>query len=89
MFIAGVEKLIRHLDENNVPIGLATSSSKETYDLKVTNHQKFFNLLPYKIWGSSDPAVKRGKPYPDIFLVAADKFPDKPAPEKVLTASEF
>lgn len=89
MLIAGVEQLIRHFDENNVPIGLATSSSKETYALKVTNHQKFFNLLPYKIWGSSDPAVKRGKPYPDIFLVAADNFPDKPAPDKVLTALEF
>ncbi|XP_049884944.1 pseudouridine-5'-phosphatase-like [Pectinophora gossypiella] len=80
----GVEKLIRHLHTHNVPIGLATSSSKETYDLKVSKHLDFFELLPYKTWGSSDPDVNRGKPYPDIFLVAAAKFPDRPAPEKCL-----
>lgn len=33
--------------------------------------------------GSSDPAVAHGKPAPDIFLVAAGKFPDKPKPENV------
>ncbi|XP_013166312.1 PREDICTED: pseudouridine-5'-phosphatase-like isoform X1 [Papilio xuthus] len=80
----GVETLIRHLCDNGIPIGLATSSSKETYDLKVKNHSELFDMLKYKTWGSSDPLVKKGKPYPDIFLVAADKFPDKPAPEKVL-----
>lgn len=80
---AGVEKLIRHLHDNHVSIGLATSSSKESYDLKTVNHQEFFDLLPYKTWGTSDPDVKRGKPFPDIFFVAANKFPDKPAPEKV------
>ncbi|XP_063832598.1 probable pseudouridine-5'-phosphatase [Ostrinia nubilalis] len=80
----GVERLIRHLHDNNIPIGLATSSSKETYDLKVAKHQELFDLLTYKTWGSSDPLVKRGKPNPDIFLVAAEKFPDNPPPEKCL-----
>ena len=82
-FITGVEKLVRHLHDCKVKIGLATSSSKETYDLKVVNHLKFFELLEYKTWGSSDPDVKKGKPHPDIFLVAAAKFPDKPKPEQV------
>ncbi|XP_047034573.1 pseudouridine-5'-phosphatase-like isoform X2 [Helicoverpa zea] len=80
----GVEKLIRHLHDHNVGIGLATSSSKESYDLKTVNHQKLFDLFPCKTWGTSDPDVKKGKPYPDIFFVAANKFPDKPAPEKCL-----
>lgn len=65
-------------------MGLATSSSKETYDLKVVNHQEVFNLFSYKTLGSSDPEVKRGKPYPDIFIVAAEKFPGRPSPDKVL-----
>ncbi|XP_061728193.1 pseudouridine-5'-phosphatase-like [Cydia pomonella] len=80
----GVEKLIRHLHKNKIPIGLATSSSKETYDLKTQKHHAFFDLLTYKTWGSSDPQVKLGKPHPDIFLVAANRFPDKPEPEKCL-----
>ncbi|CAB3233430.1 unnamed protein product [Arctia plantaginis] len=80
----GVEKLLHHLHNHNIGMGLATSSSKETYDLKVVNHQELFNLFPYKTLGSSDPEVKRGKPYPDIFIVAAEKFPGKPSPDKCL-----
>nr|XP_026497299.1 pseudouridine-5'-phosphatase-like [Vanessa tameamea] len=80
----GVEKLLLHLHKHKVPMGLATSSSKETYDLKVTHHHELFQLFPYKTWGSSDPNVKRGKPYPDIFLIAAAKFPDAPSPDKCL-----
>lgn len=82
--LLGVQKLVQHLHDYNIPMGLATSSSKETYDIKTVNHRDFFDLLPYKTWGSSDPEVKRGKPHPDIFFVAASKFPDKPAVEKVV-----
>ncbi|CAG9112970.1 hypothetical protein JYU34_005272 [Plutella xylostella] len=82
--LPGVSKLLYHLHNNNIPIGLATSSSRDTYELKVVKHQELFSLFKYKTWGSSDPEVKRGKPHPDIFFVAADKFPDKPKPEQCL-----
>ncbi|XP_041983191.1 probable pseudouridine-5'-phosphatase isoform X2 [Aricia agestis] len=81
----GVERLLRHLKKHKVPIGLATSSSIESYHMKTDkHHQEIFSLFDYKTFGSSDPEVKRGKPYPDTFLVAAGKFPDKPMPEKCL-----
>ncbi|XP_041982790.1 pseudouridine-5'-phosphatase-like [Aricia agestis] len=80
----GVEKLLRHLHKHKIPIGLATSSSIESYNMKVVHHKDIFDLFAYKTWGSSDPDVKRGKPYPDIFLVAAAKFPEHPPPEKCL-----
>lgn len=35
------------------------------------------------VMGSTDKEVKYGKPHPDIFLVAAARFPDKPHPSKV------
>ncbi|KAL0868494.1 hypothetical protein ABMA27_007975 [Loxostege sticticalis] len=83
--LPGAKRLIEHFHKNNIPIGLATSSSKESYELKVNkHHQELFSLFPYKTMGSSDPEVKRGKPYPDIFLVAASRFPDKPKPEQCL-----
>ncbi|XP_053615764.1 pseudouridine-5'-phosphatase-like isoform X1 [Plodia interpunctella] len=83
--LPGARRLIEHLSKKNIPIGLATSSSKESYELKVNRHHKeLFSLFPYKTMGSSDPDVKRGKPHPDIFLVAASRFPDKPNPEMCL-----
>ncbi|XP_061728177.1 pseudouridine-5'-phosphatase-like isoform X1 [Cydia pomonella] len=83
--LPGVRRLIEHLHNNNIPIGLATSSSIESYELKTKKrHQQLFSLFPYKTFGSSDPEVKKGKPFPDIFLVAASRFPDNPAPEQCL-----
>lgn len=81
----GAQRLIEHLHNNGIPMGLATSSSEESYRLKVNKHHKdLFSLIPFKTFGSSDPEVKKGKPHPDIFLVAASRFPDKPKPEKCL-----
>lgn len=82
--LPGVERLLRHLSSHNVPIALATSSSKEMYDLKTVNHTKLFEVFDHKVYGSSDPEVVHGKPAPDIFIVAARRFPDQPSPTKCL-----
>lgn len=82
--LPGVERLLRHLASHNVPIALATSSSKEMYDLKTKNHTELFELFNHKVYGSSDDEVLHGKPAPDIFIVAARRFPDNPHPSKCL-----
>ncbi|KOB65504.1 2-deoxyglucose-6-phosphate phosphatase [Operophtera brumata] len=67
--LPGAKRLIEHLHKHKIPIGLATSSSIESYELKTNkHHRELFSLFPYKTFGTSDPEVKRGKPYPDIFL---------------------
>lgn len=38
----GAERLVRHLYDNNVPIALATSSGKESVEVKTTNHEELF-----------------------------------------------
>lgn len=63
---------------------LATSSSEDMVRLKISNHAELFSLLNHRVCGSSDAAVKQGKPAPDIFLVAASRFPDNPPPDKCL-----
>lgn len=78
-----MEKLLRHLKENNIPIALATSSSQESSDLKTQRWQHIFDYFDHKVYGGSDPEVPRGKPSPDIFLVAARRFLDNPDPSKV------
>lgn len=80
----GVEKLLKHLYKHKILFGLATSSYKQIADVKMKHHQDLFNLFSHKVTGGSDPEVKNGKPSPDIFLVCAARFPDKPLPEKCL-----
>ncbi|XP_059622015.1 probable pseudouridine-5'-phosphatase isoform X1 [Phlebotomus argentipes] len=80
----GAEKLVRHLHDNKIPIALATSSSNESVVVKTAKHLELFKLFHHKVMGSSDPDVKSGKPSPDIFLVAAQRFPDNPSPEDCL-----
>ena len=75
----GAERLLRHLHSKGVHIALATSSSRENYELKTTHHGNVFQLFKHIVTGSSDPEVKAGKPAPDIFLICASRFPE-PAP---------
>jgi len=81
--ITGVEKLLQHLKNNNIPIALATSSSKESSDLKTQKWKHIFDLFNHKVYGGSDMEIVHGKPNPDIFLIAAQRFPDNPDPSKV------
>lgn len=82
--LPGVERLLHHLHDKKVPMALATSSSKEMYDLKTVNHTALFDLFDHKVYGSSDDEVVHGKPSPDIFIVAAHRFPDQPDPSQCL-----
>lgn len=80
----GAEQLLRHLHETNVPFCLATSSGREMAELKISNYPDLFRLFSHKVMGANDPEVKEGKPAPDIFLIAASRFKDKPNPSKCL-----
>jgi len=67
----GAEQLIRHLAECGVPQAVATSSTRAFFELK-TQHHAWFDLFQCVVT-SDHPAVKQGKPAPDIFLAAAEQ----------------
>ena len=83
LIAAGAERLIRHLHSHGVPICVATSSRASSFEAKTTLHKELFSLFQHCVKGD-DPELKRAKPSPDIFLLAASRFPNPPAPEKCL-----
>lgn len=81
----GAFKLVNHLKNHRVPIAIATSSHDPGFTLKTKPHEQFFSLFSHIISaGIHKDIVKRGKPFPDIFLVCANRFSDKPSPDKCL-----
>ncbi|KAF8315941.1 Haloacid dehalogenase-like hydrolase, partial [Clavulina sp. PMI_390] len=70
----GVERLLKHLKASNIPIAVATSSTREKMGLKAKNHQEVFALFGSHITCGDDPEIKNGKPAPDLFLAARAKF---------------
>lgn len=80
----GVDRLVRHFHKKGVPMAIATSSKPSSFELKTGKHHDLVALFHHVVMSGGNPEVKNGKPHPDIFLVAASKFEEKPPPEKVL-----
>ena len=69
--------LVRHLHSHGVPIAVATSSSSKSYNVKISKKSDFFSLFSHFVC-SDDKEMKRGKPAPDIYLIAASRFSNPP-----------
>jgi pseudouridine-5'-monophosphatase len=70
--LPGALRLTKHLHHHQIPQAVATSSARRSVCLKTTHHQEWFALFDCLVLGD-DPALKRGKPAPDIFLLAAQR----------------
>lgn len=70
----GALKLLKELKELSVPVALATSTGRQEAirRLKSTNIDSYFTSI------ACGDEVKKGKPEPDIFLLAADRLFLKP-----------
>ena len=75
--LPGVVRLIQHLHQHQIPQAVASSSSQRSFRLKTQYHQAWFDLFDCIVLGD-DPALKRGKPAPDIFLLAAERLGASP-----------
>ncbi|MBF0287365.1 MAG: HAD-IA family hydrolase [SAR324 cluster bacterium] len=64
------EQLTRHFHQHQIPQAIASSSTQHNFNLKTTLHQEWFSIFNGVVLGDN-PAVKQGKPAPDIFLEAA------------------
>jgi pseudouridine-5'-monophosphatase len=66
----GARQLIAKLVTADIPLAVATSSTRRFFDLKTGRHRAWFDAFAVVVTGD-DPRVLQGKPAPDIFLVAA------------------
>lgn len=65
-------------------MAIATSSSADSFYLKMSKHMDFLDkYFNHVVCAATDAEVKRGKPAPDVFLVCSKRFTDSPSPSKV------
>jgi len=76
----GVDDLLRHLYDQHIPMAIATSSHRKSFRIKACPHRDLMSVFHHIVCGS-DPELKRGKPSPDIFLLAASRFKPQPPPQ--------
>jgi pseudouridine-5'-monophosphatase len=74
---AGAVRLTQHLHCHNIPQAVATSSDRHHFDLKTSRHKEWFRIFDCLVLGDN-PELKKGKPSPDIFLLAAQKLNASP-----------
>jgi pseudouridine-5'-monophosphatase len=74
----GAQELTTALAARGVPQAVATSSGRRLFELKTARHGDWFRVFQAIVLGD-DARVRRGKPAPDIFLLAAAELGAEPA----------
>ena len=69
--LPGVARLVAHLAAHNIPIAIATGSSRRNFALKTSHLQHVFAHFGSNVVCASDDGAGRSKPFPDVFLAAA------------------
>ncbi|KAI9248553.1 HAD-like domain-containing protein [Phascolomyces articulosus] len=77
--LPGVERLIHHLHANDIPMAVATSSTRSVYELKTSLNKDLFSLFDLHVVCSDDPGIEHGKPSPDLFLAAQQRLGNPPS----------
>lgn len=67
----GAERLIDELQKRKIPMAIATASCHKSFDLKSSGHRDVVAKMDHVICGDD---VQHGKPEPDLFLAALNKW---------------
>ncbi|VDP91268.1 unnamed protein product [Echinostoma caproni] len=76
--LPGAERLVMHLAKHGIPMAAATGCASKELGEKMKNHQNIWKKLDHAVASGDDPEVAHGKPKPDIFLIAAQRFTSPP-----------
>ena len=70
-------EIVRHLHSLGLPMAIATGSAQHTYQLKVSKYPELTSWFSHATC-SDDKELKRGKPAPDVYLLAMSRFKSPP-----------
>jgi beta-phosphoglucomutase-like phosphatase (HAD superfamily) len=70
--LEGADALSAAMHSAGIPLAVATSSFSGPFEKKAAHHGSIFNRMQVTVCGD-DSAIRKGKPAPDIFLVAASR----------------
>ena len=76
--LPGAKFLTEHFAAHGIPQAIATSSTRQRFNQKITRHQHWMRLFACIVTGD-DEAINHGKPAPDTFLVTAERLGAAPA----------
>ncbi|CAG2111899.1 unnamed protein product [Medioppia subpectinata] len=85
--MSGAERLVRHLYDHNIPLAIASGATSDAFAIKTAKFEHFFsknNFFKHLVIGGDDPLIARGKPFPDIFIEAMNRFDPIPETHNVL-----
>ena len=69
--LPGVHKLVHHLKKHNIPIAVASSTTRRKYDIKTAHLESLFECFEGKVVCGDHKYNMKGKPAPDIFITTA------------------
>lgn len=67
----GALQLVQLFHKSQIPMAIATGSNKKNFTLKSQNLSELFEPFKGRVVCGDDPELRRGKPSPDPFLLAA------------------
>ena len=77
--IAGVERLIKHLHSEGIPMAIATGNSNRHFAIISSKFPQFFEqYFSHVVRAYDDPEVKVAKPDPKVYSICAQRFQSKP-----------
>ncbi|XP_017130113.1 pseudouridine-5'-phosphatase [Drosophila elegans] len=74
-FMDGIERLVNHLRNCCIGLGLVTSCSEANYCAKIRGREEFFENFSSVIC-ADDPELRAFKPEPDVYLIAMSRLGD-------------
>ncbi|EAY20459.1 HAD-superfamily hydrolase, subfamily IA, variant 3 containing protein [Trichomonas vaginalis G3] len=73
VMMPGAKKLITKFYDKGIPMAIATSSRASNFKKKIQAHMDVYNMIGSYVCGNE---VINGKPAPDIYLKACEKYPE-------------